>query len=388
MTIFARRLSAWVDAMAEHTRWILLGWVAILGTLHYFVWSGIGWPFFPQGVHLLLSDDWPHLYAAHPELQIGPLTFAIAAPLVLSLGGVAGEVAAMVLMCGAGYLVLAQIRTLQPVRNRLTDRAFLLSGICFLTVWTELAVTFAHLDDVLAILFAVTSLRALRGHRPYLAAVLLAGAVDCKPWAIAFVPLLLVLEPWVRWRAVAAWGAVVAAAWLPFFLADPASLAAGTFRIRNALASSLRVFGDNASSTPGWDRPAQLILALAAAGFLVWRRRWYRVIAMTLAVRLLLDPGVRSYYDAGLIAGCVIADIALSTTSAPLFSITALLFFYLPMFPLHALPHVYGLVRTGYLLALIAALAFGPHRASPSEALRVGRRRRPAPATPSTVGFE
>jgi hypothetical protein len=95
------------------------------------------------------------------------------------------------------------------------------------------------------------------------AALLLAASADAKPWALAFIPLLLVL-PRDRWqRAVPVWLAAVAAAWLPFVLADPQTLHAGGFAIPNVASSSLRALGVTAASTPSWDRPVQLLLGAA-----------------------------------------------------------------------------------------------------------------------------
>lgn len=266
----------------------------------------------------------------------------------------------MVLMSGAGIAVLAQIRHVVPFRNRTGDRTFLLAGLCFLLAWSELAVTYAHADDVLAIVFTVCALRALRSGKPTAAAVLLALAADCKPWALVFVPLLLLVErrDWARTFSV--WLATVAAAWLPFCLADARTLSASGYRIPNSLASSLRVFGVNSATTPVWDRPAQLILGVTLGVLVLCRGRWSAVILVAVAARLLLDPSVKSYYDAGLVIGCALCDLVLLGGPIPSLTISAVLVFYLPMFPLQPAPHIYGLVRTAYLLTVIAAVTVLP----------------------------
>jgi hypothetical protein len=360
-----------VDFLTARVWWVFGIWLALLGALHAMIWAGHGWVWFPLGARLLFSSSWSHLYAAHNDLQIGPLAFVIVAPIVFGLPSLAGEVTAMVLMCAGGLVVLSQIRGLRPVRSTEADRAFLLAGLCFLSLWAELAVTFGHVDDVLAIIFTVSALRAFRSDRPYMAAVLLGLGADCKPWAVMFVPLVLLAERRTRVPAVAIWIATILSAWLPFYLADHRTLTAATYRIPNNLASSLRVLGENASSTPSWDRPAQLALAIMLGLVLMRRGRWSAVIVVAVAARILLDPAVTSYYDAGLLTGAIICDTALLAGPIPALSLSAVLVFYLPMFPLHAQPHVYGLIRATYLLTLIAALV-----ALPDDVLR-DRARRP-----------
>lgn len=360
MSILRRRFT---DGFVAHTWWVFGAWLGGLSALHAAIWAGWGWVWFPEGARLLFSSSWSHLYAAHSELQIGPLTFLLVAPIVFGLPGVVGEVVAVMVMAGCGLVVLAQLRALVPDRSVVNDRTFLVAGVCFLTLWAEVAVTFAHADDVLAITLTACALRRLHADRPYQAAALLALAADCKPWAVMFVPLLLVVGRRRWWRAAAIWTGVILAAWLPFYLADHRTLSAATFRIPNNLASSLRVLGVNAAITPTWDRPLQMMLACALGVVLVRRGRWSAVLIVAVAVRILLDPGVVSYYDAGLLAGAVVADLLLLGDTVPVLSLSAVGVFYLPMFVLHGHPHTFGMIRTAYLLVVICALTFLPDRA-------------------------
>jgi hypothetical protein len=282
--------------------------------------------------------------------------FGVAAPV--------GKIVAVVLMCVAGLVALTQIDALRSERDRAADRKFLLAGLCFLALWAELAVTFAHADDVLAIMFTLFALRALRADRPYLGALLLALAADCKPWAAIFVPLLLLAEHRARARALAVWVATILLAWLPFYLGDRRTLSASGFRIVNDRASSLRLFGVHASSTPTWDRPAQFALAIALGAALMWRGRWAAVIVVAVAARILLDPSIKSYYDAGLLAGAVICDVIMLAGPLPLLSLGAVFLLYLPMFPLHARPQAFAALRTTYLLLTIGALTLGSRATS------------------------
>jgi hypothetical protein len=155
-------------------------------------------------------------------------------------------------------------------------------------------------------------------------------------------------------------------------------LSAAGYRIPNNLASSLRVLGTDVGSTPAWVRPAQLILGAALAVVLVRRGRWSAVVVVVVAARLLLDPAVWSYYDAGLLAGAVLCDLLLLAARMPVLSVSAVFVFYLPMFVLHDRPQLYGAIRTAFLLALIAGLTGLPDRLITS-----GRRRPGVTAYPS-----
>jgi hypothetical protein len=207
-----------------------------------------------------------------------------------------------------------------------------------------------------------------------LGAVALALAADCKPWAVAFLPLLMIVQSSERRRVVVVWLATLAVAWLPF-LTDPRTLSAGTYRIANALDSSLRVLGEHSASTPMWVRPAQLLVG-AALGFIVIRRgRWSAVLAVAVAVRLLLDPGTWAYYNAGLFAGTAMCDFALLAVPVSWFTMSAAVFFYLPSVVLRSSPHLLGLTRTGYLVVLLAVIILVPKRVL----RRVDRLRRERP---------
>ena len=93
--------------------------------------------------------------------------------------------------------------------------------------------------------------------------------------------------------------AALAAAWLPFYLADPATTAAAHYTIRNLPTSALRALGVSAARTPSWDRPAQLLLGWALGAAAVARRHWPAVILLGVGARIALDPGVHGYYTPG-----------------------------------------------------------------------------------------
>jgi hypothetical protein len=262
-----------------------------------------------------------------------------------------------------------------------TNRQRGLAAAVLLPVWGELAVHYTHLDDALALILLVASMHAIARCKPIPAALLLAASADAKPWALAFVPLLLVL-PRERWfRAVLVWVAAVAAAWLPFVLADPSTLHASGFTIPNVASSSLRALGVTAASTPSWDRPVQVLLGVGLGAVAVYRGRWLVVPAVVLSVRMLLDPGAYSYYTAGLVLATVIADLGWRRTRWPWMSIGVVLGLYAvrSLGPLTPTDDVLGWLRAATLLGVLV-LTLGPDwRRHP----RRGSRKLPFAAEPS-----
>jgi hypothetical protein len=354
--------------------WVFSCWAGLWAAAQVLRGAGVSWHYFVAGSRLLTSSQALHLYATHSELQIGPATLLVTAPAVLFLPAWLGKLLMMIVMSAAGLFVLAELRRLIAFRTPVSDRTVLAVGLVFLAVWSDLAVRYAHPDDVLAIALTVMATRLLRMRHNVLGAVALALAADCKPWAVAFLPLLMIVESSERRRVVMVWLATLAVAWLPF-LTDPRTLSAGTYRIANALDSSLRVLGEHSASTPMWVRPAQLLVG-AALGFIVIRRgRWSAVLAVAVAVRLLLDPGTWAYYNAGLFAGTAMCDFALLAVPVSWFTMSAAVFFYLPSVVLRSSPHLLGLTRTGYLVVLLAVIILVPKRVL----RRVDRLRRERP---------
>jgi hypothetical protein len=159
-------------------------------------------------------------------------------------------------------------------------------------------------------------------------------------------------------EALMAWGVGLAAAWLPFVVADPRSLLAASYRIPNVAGSALRVLGASDAMTPIWCRPAQLVLGTAVA-YLMWRRqRPAAMILAVIAVRLLLDPATYSYYTAGLVLGTLLVDTnrAKQRWTIPWFTIAAVTMVYVPNYvhvgPLAA-ESTHGYLRAAYLLTAL-----------------------------------
>ena len=348
----------------------------------------VSWHFVVTGT-ALLSSDGPgaglHLYATHPQLQIGPLTFVAAAPVSGLSASVSGWVAAAAISA-AGPAMLLSLSHLPHLT--ITDRQRGLAAAVLLPVWAELAVHYTHLDDALALVLLLAGMHAIARCRTIPAALLLAASADAKPWALAFIPLLLVL-PRDRWqRAMLVWLAAVAAAWLPFVLADPQTLHAGGFAIHNVASSSLRALGVTAASTPSWDRPVQLFLGAALGVVAVRRGRWLVVPAVVLSVRMLLDPGAYPYYTSGLVLATVVLDVCWRRTRWPWVSMGVVLGLYAvrAMGPLTPTNEVLGWLRVATILCVLA-VALGPdwrqHRVHwPGQDQSAGDRRIPVNDSP------
>ncbi len=301
-----------VAARDLQARWREAGlWLAVLAWTATWGWlraqpSGISWHYFPFGARLLLQGSGLHLYARHPELQIGPVTFLLVSPLTLLSAG-AARACAQVLMTAALPAALALLAPLLPPPRRRIR--LLLAALVLAPTWTVLSVRWAHPDDVLALLLVCLAIRALAAQRPVLAGLALAAAVGAKPWAVGALPLVLLLSG--RRRTVAALTAAggIAAIWGPFLLADSGTLTALRPPLGVNSSSVLAWFGYGGKVLPSWDRTAQLVLPVLIALVAVLRRAWPGALLCAIAVRLVLDPQDIAYYAAGAALAAAIYDL-------------------------------------------------------------------------------
>jgi len=161
------------------------------------------------------------------------------------------------------------------------------------------------------------------------------------------------------WRGAVATLAVIAAAWLPFYLADPGTMAAAHYTIRDMPTSALRALGVTADRTPSWDRPAQVLLGWVLGAVAVWRRRWAAIILLGVGARIALDPGVHGYYTAGVMVGALIWDTIGARRPWPLASLLCI--FALSAIPIMTRdPQVLGDARLAIVVAFTAALLLMP----------------------------
>jgi hypothetical protein len=204
-----------------------------------------------------------------------------------------------------------------------------LAAIVLIPAWTVLSVRWGHLDDVLAMVFAIVALRAVSADRPVLAGVALALAIAAKPWAIGFLPLLLVL-PWGRLRAATVAAAGVALAWAPFVIANPQTLAALHPPVGLAQASGLHTLGARGVLVPAWGRTAQLVLSPAAATVTVLMRGLPGVLLVSVAVRLALDPKDNAYYIGSAALAAVVFDLLGTRWTIPWTTLVTVILFWQP----------------------------------------------------------
>ncbi|HEV7624172.1 MAG TPA: hypothetical protein VGO26_08555 [Amnibacterium sp.] len=341
----------------------LAGCAAVTAVLFVVLAPGwfISWNFVVRGVHALFSPQPLDLYGRHPELQMGPITFLLSAPVVLLLPQLPRHVVAIVLMLGCGLAIVRELEAFVDRRDPATRVRWFLGGLLTLAAFSELAVRYAHTDDVLALLGVVLALGMLRRRHPLAAGLALGLAVDAKPWALPFVALLVLAEPRRRLPALAIAGLVVVAAWAPFLLLGTGSLRALQFRIPIEGASTLRLFGVR-HGTPAWCRPVQMLGGAAALLLAVRRSRWQAALLVVVAVRLLLDPAVKPYYDAGIVLGAAMADLY---AVLPIATLIATLGVALPSLLLAGDPSVRGVLRTVALLALLLVGELVPQREAP-----------------------
>ncbi|MER0479895.1 hypothetical protein ABR737_16370 [Streptomyces sp. Edi2] len=349
--------------------------------------GGFSWHYLRTGGELIYQggagdgSGGLNLYAHHPELQMGPLSF-LTAGLFNPFPEATGQFLAAALMSLLGLVIVvlagrsAAHHFLGTGTNhqRLRQRV-LIAGLAFIPMWTEVAVRFGHLDDVLALFFTALAVRALTRGNAALTGACLALAMDSKPTALAFLPLLLAL-PREKWLRAGVWCAgLVAFAWLPFFLGDSQSFAAAKFAIPNHPASALRWLGVGDPETPGWDRPAQAALGLTLGSIAVWRGRWAAVVLLGANARIVLDPSVYTYYTASVLLGTLLWDVIGQRRLVPWWSWLALLILYGSVF---AVPDnaARGLIRLAFVAVSTAYVLLWPVRERGRRG--PGRRRPPA----------
>jgi hypothetical protein len=373
----------------RHWHWVLLSLWTVAWFIDMAPGGGIAWVFFRSGTAALFGGPGSfrppgglHLYASDPSLQIGPLSFAVA-EVLRHLGPDSGLAVAEVLLTAAGLALIAVIESLaRTVRPELREHpralqlTVLFGGGAFMIAWVNLAVGYLHLDDGLALILAVLALRAVVARRPVLAGLCVGLATDAKPWALVFASLLLLVPVRQMWRSAVALLAALAAGWLPFYLADPGTINAAHYTIRNLPTSSLRALGISTARTPSWDRPTQVLLGWALGAVAVWRRRWPAVILLGVGARIALDPGVHGYYTAGIMVGALIWDTIGAQRPWPAWSLLSIL--ALAGVPVVTRdPQILGDARLAIVVAFTAVLLLGPSR----WVWQTGRR--PSPAGPA-----
>ena len=278
-----------------------------------------------------------HLYASYPEFQFGPLALIAAVPLWAAGWSARWLAAVAMLAIGWASLVLidraasgtgsagTDVGAARPARVEPAELGRLVGGVVAAVAWVPLAARYLHIDDALAVLAIVGAVVAIRCERGVLAGLLVGAAIGCKPWAAPMMPMLAGL-PRTQWRrAGAAAVAATAAVWLPFLIAAPSMVRAGSPQVDVSDASVLRLFGVPGGIGPGWVRPVQLVVAGMCATVAATRGRWTGVALVVLAVRILVDPGTFEYYTSALVVAALVWDTVARSSAVPVATVCAAL---------------------------------------------------------------
>ncbi|HEX2857694.1 MAG TPA: hypothetical protein VHO26_09505 [Propionibacteriaceae bacterium] len=342
----ASRRRSVVFVLAWTVAWAFVSRVGGMYSWHYFATGGrlLTMPGSPQGG--------VHLFASHPELQMGPVTLAVSALVVKAVGTTASSWLAGALMLGLGGLDVWLLTLLAPGRR---FQRWLVSALVVIPAWSVLAVHYGHLDDVLALSFMAAALVAARRGHPWAAVVAAGLAAAAKPWALP-----MILLGWGgrehRVRRLLLGGVLSVLPWVPFVLGDPRTLAIGSFGIQNAADSALRVWGVTDATTPWWCRATQLGLGVTLAWLAArsGRIEWIPLVVVT--SRLLLDPGTYLYYTSGLVLAALAVDLGSAGRRPwPRLALVVSGWLVLDLFlKWRHLPFVAGPVRAAFLVSLLA----------------------------------
>lgn len=291
--------------------WAGWAWWALEASGSYV--AGISWHYFVEGGHDLVHGAGLHVYAQHPELQIGPLALVVEAALSV-LGAGAAKATALVLMALAGPLLVLGVGPCLPARHR--TRRLAIALVVVAPAWLDLALRWGHLDDVLAMVGAVGAVRAVHAGRGVRAGLWLAFAMAAKPWAIGFVPLVVGLPAgFVAALSVGALGTL--AAWSPFLIGDSGTLGALRPPVGLVPHSGLHLLGARGDRIPAWGRTLQLLLTAAVALVVALSRRWAGVLIVALATRLALDSQDNAYYIGSAALAALVFDLVGTSWTVP-----------------------------------------------------------------------
>ncbi len=343
--------AVWVVLSLWAVAWSLLQSVGGLYSWHYFVTGGAA--LLQPGA----AGSGLHVYAAHPELQMGPLTLVVAA-FIVGISGPFNVFLAALAMTALGALTLKFLLTLRATLRGapISPRTACYTGLLLIPAWSVLSVYYGHLDDALALTLTTGAMVAVAQRRPWLTVVLLAAATGAKPWALPFAVLLLAY-PSGRLRRFAALLGLCALPWLPFLLTDWATTSISSFTIANAPDSALRAFGVATAQTPSWDRAAQLFLGVAIALWCLRIDRAFSIPAGVLTVRMLLDPGTNPYYTVGLVVACLYVDLTMRRRKVPWLAAAVTGWSVIDVLPAWIVPdHASGDLRALFLLAVLVVL--------------------------------
>jgi hypothetical protein len=285
-----------MDALyrSRHLLWaVTLGAVAVVGAG---TWTD--WHYYAEGSNALLGSHPLTLYAAHPAVQIGPLSLLVARVLS-AIFGTHVVVVTQVLLCAAFFPLLALVQRV----DRDHPGRMVGGGLLLAAVWPQVALH-VELADVLTLACVIAAMVCVQRDSALGAGVCAGLAIAAKPWALPVAAVVLVVSR--RRLAASIVVAITAVTYLPFLIAHPHTLHAGVAALAPQRGTLLDAIGF--ATAPWWVRPLQLLAGAALVLLAIRRGRWAAALLATVVVRLVLDPGAMPYYDAGLVAGALLAD--------------------------------------------------------------------------------
>lgn len=271
------------------------------------------WVVFEVGARVLVhyhhqniygGNRW-HLYVDNVDLQIGPPAFWLVAAFewlpfrrLYDVFGVLLPVLSL-LTIGGATLAGSWARS-RAMNGALQANAAGLAAVATAGIWGLYAEASKHLDDVLALGFAVAAACLISKQRAWwLVAVLLGTSAATKPWAIILTPMLLGLPRRDIARAALVMLAVAAVWWAPFVISAPQTIQAlGHFQVVPKPGSVLYLLGLH-RGVQRWLRPTQFFVGVVIGCWTVRRSGWIAAPLAAIATRVATDPFAFGYYGLG-----------------------------------------------------------------------------------------
>lgn len=320
--------------------------------------------------------DWQQLTHAAASITTTPSVGVFFGPIMLMLTKpftylslTAGWIVMSGLSMGVAAFTIRWVEDLgrqSPIGSEVVrERTVLVGGLIALYALSEPAVSWGHPEDVFALACVVLALRAVGRDQWLAGALVMAGGIDFKSWAVLALPLACACAG-ARLRGPVVTVCAVALTWLPFLLLHHGGPQTTPVYPPVEPWSGADILGAVAGTSPTWPRDAQVAVALLLGGLAVLQSWPELVPAIAFAVRINLDPATWVYYGAGAILGLFIWDATRPTRVPGARTIAGCL-------ALFALPADLGtidlseawtlglkaLLRLLVLLAVVAPLAWG-----------------------------
>lgn len=258
-----------------------------------------------------------HIYANYPQFHGGPLSLLAAGFFRVVFAD--ARFAAMLAAVALGPLLILVVERAAARARGLRDAAeepllalvTLVSGAAFLRGWVIACWVYIHVDEVLVVAGAAAAVWCVVAGHAIPAGVAIGLSIAAKSSGVLLFPLLASFRRRQALQAAAAAVIVGAAAWLPFYAADPGTFeASGHGNVGIFPASGLRVLGVDAANTPDWVRPTQVALGLVLGFLAVRRGAWEGALLVAFAARLAIDPSTSGYYTAPLAFAALVWDLS------------------------------------------------------------------------------